>query len=127
MIRKCIKIARTWQVLHSVFDYYTLCAYEHVQNWNQRCATFFFSYPANIISSCIFVFASTSVGEFLLTRYAPAFPIVRLYFLKDVLRTFGIFTDMVIILKISQVIRTILNTNIVNQKINSCLLKAEKN
>ena len=69
-----------------------------------------FSYPANVISSSIFAFASTSVVEFLFTTSAPAFPFVRLHFLGDLLRAFGIFTDMVIILKISQPMRKISNT-----------------
>ena len=85
----------------------------------------FLSYPANVISSSIFVFASTSVVEFPFTTSAPAFPFVRLHFLGDLLRTFGIFTDMIIILKISQPIRKISNADIVSQKINSRLLTLE--
>ena len=56
---------------------------------------------------------------------APAFPFVRLHFLGDLLRAFGMLTDMVIILKISQPIRKISNANIVNQKIILRLLTLE--
>ena len=84
-----------------------------------------FSYPANVISSSIFAFASTSVVEFPFTTSVPAFPFVRLHFLGDLLRAFGIFTDVVIILKISQPMRKISNANRVNQKMISRLLTLE--
>ena len=56
---------------------------------------------------------------------APAFPFVRLHFLGDLLRAFCMLTDMVIILKSSQLIPKISNANIVNQKVTSRLLTLE--
>ena len=78
------------------------------ENFEKLGCKIFFPSLANIISSSIFAFVSTLVAEFLLTTFARAFAFVvlvvafdHLDVFADFLRAFGIFVDLVGILKIS--------------------------